>query len=78
MPRYYPGSSHLISRPPLKTSLSRDQNNGLVSILKGNSNTNLDKKNIQVMKMKVINDDSLLDKYKLCIINILSKGVINI
>ncbi|XP_025892889.1 kinase D-interacting substrate of 220 kDa isoform X1 [Nothoprocta perdicaria] len=29
MPRYYPGSSHLISRPPLKTSLSRDQNNGL-------------------------------------------------
>ncbi|XP_009696872.1 PREDICTED: kinase D-interacting substrate of 220 kDa-like [Cariama cristata] len=29
MPRYYPGSSHLISRPPLKTGLSRDQNNGL-------------------------------------------------
>ncbi|NWS31185.1 KDIS Kinase, partial [Polioptila caerulea] len=29
MPRYYPGNSHLISRPPLKTSLSRDQNNGL-------------------------------------------------
>uniref|UniRef100_A0A7M4ELI3 Kinase D interacting substrate 220 n=1 Tax=Crocodylus porosus TaxID=8502 RepID=A0A7M4ELI3_CROPO len=29
MPRYYPGSSHLISRPPLKTSLSRDQSNGL-------------------------------------------------
>uniref|UniRef100_A0A8C2TF76 Kinase D interacting substrate 220 n=1 Tax=Coturnix japonica TaxID=93934 RepID=A0A8C2TF76_COTJA len=29
MPRYYPGSSHLISRP-LKTSLSRDQSNGLV------------------------------------------------
>lgn len=29
------------------------------------------------MKMKVINDDSLLDKYKLYIINILSKGVIN-
>lgn len=28
------------------------------------------------MKMKVIND-SLLDKYKLYIINILSKGVIN-
>lgn len=29
------------------------------------------------MKMKVINDDSLLDKYKLYIINILSKGIIN-
>lgn len=29
------------------------------------------------MKMKVINGDSLLDKYMLCIINILSKGVIN-
>lgn len=29
------------------------------------------------MKMKVINDDSLLDKYKLYIINILSKDVIN-
>uniref|UniRef100_A0A8C2TFD7 Kinase D interacting substrate 220 n=1 Tax=Coturnix japonica TaxID=93934 RepID=A0A8C2TFD7_COTJA len=29
MPRYYPGSSHLISRP-LKTSLSRDQSNGLL------------------------------------------------
>ncbi|XP_028906678.1 kinase D-interacting substrate of 220 kDa isoform X2 [Ornithorhynchus anatinus] len=29
-PRYYPGSSqHLISRPSVKTSLSRDQNNGL-------------------------------------------------
>uniref|UniRef100_A0A8D0H834 Kinase D-interacting substrate of 220 kDa n=1 Tax=Sphenodon punctatus TaxID=8508 RepID=A0A8D0H834_SPHPU len=32
MPRYYPGSSHLISRPPLKTSLSRDQSNGLVTV----------------------------------------------
>lgn len=29
------------------------------------------------MKMKVINDDSLFDKYKLCITNSLSKGVIN-
>uniref|UniRef100_G3TCP0 Kinase D-interacting substrate of 220 kDa n=1 Tax=Loxodonta africana TaxID=9785 RepID=G3TCP0_LOXAF len=29
-PRYYPGSSHhLISRPSVKTSLPRDQNNGL-------------------------------------------------
>uniref|UniRef100_A0A7M4EL82 Kinase D-interacting substrate of 220 kDa n=1 Tax=Crocodylus porosus TaxID=8502 RepID=A0A7M4EL82_CROPO len=31
MPRYYPGSSHLISRPPLKTSLSRDQSNGAIT-----------------------------------------------
>ncbi|XP_064151073.1 kinase D-interacting substrate of 220 kDa isoform X9 [Loxodonta africana] len=31
-PRYYPGSSHhLISRPSVKTSLPRDQNNGLGS-----------------------------------------------
>jgi len=30
------------------------------------------------MKMKVINDDSLLDKYKLYIRNSLSKGVINV
>lgn len=29
------------------------------------------------MKMKVINYDSLLDKYKLYIINILNKGVIS-
>ncbi|XP_008178124.1 kinase D-interacting substrate of 220 kDa isoform X3 [Chrysemys picta bellii] len=30
MPGYYPGSSHHISRPSLKTGLSRDQNNGLL------------------------------------------------
>ncbi|CAI5769535.1 kinase D-interacting substrate of 220 kDa isoform X3 [Podarcis lilfordi] len=29
MPRYYPGSSHLISRPSLKTSMSREQSSGL-------------------------------------------------
>uniref|UniRef100_A0A452ICE8 Kinase D interacting substrate 220 n=2 Tax=Gopherus agassizii TaxID=38772 RepID=A0A452ICE8_9SAUR len=30
MPGYYSGSSHHISRPSLKTGLSRDQNNGLL------------------------------------------------
>nr|XP_034965775.1 kinase D-interacting substrate of 220 kDa isoform X1 [Zootoca vivipara]XP_034965776.1 kinase D-interacting substrate of 220 kDa isoform X1 [Zootoca vivipara] len=29
MPRYYPGSSHLISRPSLKTGMSREQSSGL-------------------------------------------------
>nr|XP_020652289.1 kinase D-interacting substrate of 220 kDa isoform X2 [Pogona vitticeps] len=29
MPRYYPGSSHLTSRPSLKSCLSREQNSGL-------------------------------------------------
>ncbi|XP_058034092.1 kinase D-interacting substrate of 220 kDa isoform X4 [Ahaetulla prasina] len=29
MPRYYPGSSHLTSRPSLKPNLSREQSNGL-------------------------------------------------
>ncbi|KAM6464316.1 kinase D-interacting substrate of 220 kDa isoform 1-T1 [Liasis olivaceus] len=29
MPRYYPGNSHLTSRPSLKSNLSREQSNGL-------------------------------------------------
>uniref|UniRef100_A0A8C6XMQ6 Kinase D interacting substrate 220 n=1 Tax=Naja naja TaxID=35670 RepID=A0A8C6XMQ6_NAJNA len=32
MPRYYPGSSHLTSRPSLKPNLSREQSNGLANI----------------------------------------------
>ncbi|XP_007438259.1 kinase D-interacting substrate of 220 kDa isoform X3 [Python bivittatus] len=32
MPRYYPGNSHLTSRPSLKSNLSREQSNGLGTI----------------------------------------------
>ncbi|XP_058034075.1 kinase D-interacting substrate of 220 kDa isoform X2 [Ahaetulla prasina] len=32
MPRYYPGSSHLTSRPSLKPNLSREQSNGLGTV----------------------------------------------
>ncbi|KAM6367712.1 kinase D-interacting substrate of 220 kDa isoform 4-T5 [Alca torda] len=70
MPRYYPGSSHLISRPPLKTSLSRDQNNGLgagTGSTAGVSHVSLSTMSVEAVceKLKQIDglDQSMLPQY---------------
>uniref|UniRef100_A0A8C2TFB7 Kinase D interacting substrate 220 n=1 Tax=Coturnix japonica TaxID=93934 RepID=A0A8C2TFB7_COTJA len=69
MPRYYPGSSHLISRP-LKTSLSRDQSNGLVTgagPTTGVSHVSLSSMSVEAVceKLKQIDglDQSMLPQY---------------
>uniref|UniRef100_A0A8C8SCE0 Kinase D-interacting substrate of 220 kDa n=1 Tax=Pelusios castaneus TaxID=367368 RepID=A0A8C8SCE0_9SAUR len=72
MPRYYPGSSHHISRPPLKTGLSRDQSNGLgtgtvTGSATGGSHTSLSSMSVDAVceKLKQIEglDQSMLPQY---------------
>uniref|UniRef100_A0A452IBY6 Uncharacterized protein n=1 Tax=Gopherus agassizii TaxID=38772 RepID=A0A452IBY6_9SAUR len=69
MPGYYSGSSHHISRPSLKTGLSRDQNNGLVitGSATGGSHVPLSSMNVEAVceKLKQTEglDQSMLPQY---------------
>uniref|UniRef100_A0A452IC61 Kinase D interacting substrate 220 n=1 Tax=Gopherus agassizii TaxID=38772 RepID=A0A452IC61_9SAUR len=63
MPGYYSGSSHHISRPSLKTGLSRDQNNGL-DIIKEDADEGLSSPTDPSMVNDSMNVEAVCEKLK--------------